>query len=205
MSSSAVILHCASCRIFVGLPLTFLKRVSSSNLRFDISHLSTSSQKGQRSEDVAPTKRRRRGPPTNRRERPQGKEPRTCRLDRGRFRVATPAVGDQSAVGSEACYFTCCVILIVLRFAPKRYCLDEGMKVINHSFNVIIKKLLNNFCISCVDERLTGCSPDRATHGRPTFGHRCTVGVLAGTHRCDDSSRQDDESPMRQPYSAALH
>ena len=30
------------------------------------------------------------------------------------------------------------------------------------------------------------------------------MGVLAGTHRCNDSSRQDDESPMRQPYSAAL-
>ena len=65
--------------------------------------------------------------------------------------------------------------------------------------------LLNNFCISCVDELLTGWSPDRATHGLPTVGHRCTVGVLAGTHRCDDSSRQDDESPKRQPYSAALH
>ena len=38
----------------------------------------------------------------------------------------------------------------------------------------------------------------------PLFGHRCTVGVLAGTHRCDDSSRQDDESPERQPLSAAL-
>ena len=48
-------------------------------------------------------------------------------------------------------------------------------------------------------------APDRVTHGLPTIGHRCTVGVLAGTHRCDDSSRQDDESPKRQPYSAALH
>ena len=56
-----------------------------------------------------------------------------------------------------------------------------------------------------VDELLTGWSPDRATHGLPTVGHRCTVGVLAGTHRCDHSSRQDDESPKRQPYSAALH
>ena len=56
-----------------------------------------------------------------------------------------------------------------------------------------------------VDELLTGWSPDRATHGLPTVGHQCTVGVLAGTHRCDDSSRQDDESPKGQPYSAALH
>ena len=39
----------------------------------------------------------------------------------------------------------------------------------------------------------------------PTIGHQCTVGVLAGNHRCDDSSRQDDESPKRQPYSAVLH
>ena len=56
-----------------------------------------------------------------------------------------------------------------------------------------------------VDELLTGRSRDRATHGLATVGHRCTVGVLAGTHRCDDSPRQDDESPKRQPYSAALH
>ena len=64
------------------------------------------------------------------------------------------------------------------------------------------------FSISFVKQLLlcvTGWSAGRATHGLHTVGHRCAVGVLAGTHRCDDSSRQDDESPERQPYSAALN
>ena len=65
--------------------------------------------------------------------------------------------------------------------------------------------LSDNFCIPCIHELLTGWSPDQPTHGLPTIRHRCTVGVLAGTHRCDDSSKQDDESPKRQPCSAALH
>ena len=44
MSSSAVILHCASCRIFCRTASDFLEACSSSNLQFDISHRSTSNQ-----------------------------------------------------------------------------------------------------------------------------------------------------------------
>ena len=42
---------------------------------------------------------------------------------------------------------------------------------------------------SFVCSRLHGGS--RATHGPSLFGHRCTVGVLAGTHRCATESRGD--------------